>query len=144
MDFRKLCIKFDNFHTILDEWYEKSEYYEYLKEIWTKYPCIENLKSKDEKEFEDSLKSCGINYNNWPINIKSEFKTLVSSTDETLAFQLKKTVEDNFPELNSVLEELILFRDTMKVKEDENKIYSQNSENLIFNIIQTVAIPIAY
>lgn len=143
-DFRKLCIKFDNFHTILDEWYEKSEYYEYLKEIWTKYPCIENLKSKDEKEFEDSLKSCGINYNNWPINIKSEFKTLVSSTDETLAFQLKKTVEDNFPELNSVLEELILFRDTMKVKEDENKIYSQNSENLIFNIIQTVAIPIAY
>ena len=63
--FNKLSIKFNNFQVILEEWYKDSKYYENLKELWTKYPCIENLRDKnDDKSFEELLNSYKINYNN--------------------------------------------------------------------------------
>lgn len=140
--FTKLSIKFNNFQVLLEEWYHDSKYYEYLKELWTRYPCIENLRDKDDKSFEDMLKSYKINYSNWPEEIKYEFKTLVSNTQDTRAYELKNLIEDKFSQLNNVLEELIVFRNTMKNQGEEAQIYTKNSQNLIMNIISTIVIPI--
>ena len=142
-NFQKLSIKFNNFQIILDEWYKNPKYLEYLKELWIRYPCIENLRDKNENEFEEALKSYSINYINWPSDIKSEFKTLVSNTQDTKAYELKQIIEDKFSEINSVLEELILFKNTMKQQGDEGKLYRKNSLGLFQNIISTIVIPLA-
>ena len=140
--FQKLCIKFNNFQVILEEWYKNPKYLEYLKELWIRYPCIENLRDKNENDFEEALKSYSINYINWPSDVKSEFKTLVSNTQDTKAFELKQIIEDKFSEINSVLEELILFKNTMKKQGDEGNIYSKNSLGIFQNIISTIVIPL--
>ena len=143
-DFKKLTIKFNNFQIILDEWYQNNKYYDSLKELWTRYPCIENLRGKEDDELEKSMKSFSINYDKWPSDIKSEFKTLVNNTEGTTAYELKKIIEDKFCELNSVLEELIVFRNAIKSQGDENLIYEKNAQSMIFNIIGTIALPLAY
>ena len=140
--FNKLSIKFNNFQVILEEWYKDSKYYEYLKELWSKYPCIENLRDKDDKSFEEILNSYKINYSKWPLDIKYEFKTLVSNTQDTRAYELKNLIEDKFSQLNNVLEELIVFRNAIKKQGEDNAIYVKNSQNIIMNIIQTIVLPI--
>ena len=142
-DFKKLSIKFNNFHVILEEWYQKPKYYAYLKELWTRYPCIENLRCKEDDEFEKAMKSFSINYDKWPTDVKSEFKTLVNNTEDTTVYELKQIIEDKFSELNSVLEELIVFKKAIK-EQEENLVYEKNSQSLILNIIETIALPLAY
>ena len=140
--FNKLSLKFNNFQVILEEWYKDSKYYEYIKELWTRYPCIENLRDKDDKSFEEILQSYKINYSNWPADIKCEFKTLASNTQDTRAYELKNLIEDKFSQLSNVLEELIVFRNTMKNQGDEGQIYTKNSQNMIMNIVNTIVLPI--
>lgn len=44
--FERLIDKFNNFNTILEEWYLDEKYQEYIKELWVNYISIENLKSE--------------------------------------------------------------------------------------------------
>ena len=55
---------------------------------------------------------------------------------------MKNIIEDKFSQLNNVLEELIIFRNTIKNQGEENAIYSKNCQNIIMNIIQTIVLPI--
>lgn len=142
-NFKNLCIKFDNFHQILEEWYEEQKYYKYLIKLWSKYPCIEDLKYKEEDELKKILLSYSINYDEWPSDIKTQFKILISSTDNTKAFELKKLIEDKFAQLNCVLDDLVLFQKQIKNQGKENNIYEKNSELLLVNIVSTLVVPLA-
>ena len=65
--FDRLLDKFDNFCFILNEWYRDKKYYEYLKELWIKYPCLEDLNQGDiqnMEELENIMDSFGINFRN--------------------------------------------------------------------------------
>lgn len=128
---------------ILEEWYEEQKYYEYLKELWSKYPCIEDLKNKEEPELEKILISYSINYDKWPPDIKTQFKILISSTDNTKSFELKNLIEDKFAHLNCVLEDLVLFQKQIKNQGEENNIYEKNSELLLVNLVSSLVVPIA-
>ena len=85
-----------------------------MKELWSKYPCIEDLKNKEEFELEKILISHSINYDKWPSDIKTQFKILISSTDNTKAFELKSLIEDKFAHLNCVLNDFSRFSKTNK------------------------------
>ena len=71
-----LLDKFDNFRTLLEEWYENQATYKYLKELWIKYICIESLRDKSEYEIQQFLISKRINFPSWPIQIKDRFLTI--------------------------------------------------------------------
>ena len=143
-DFEKLIDKFDNFNVNLEEWYKKEDYYEYLKELWIKFISIENLKNKDEKQIEESLKSNSINYKIWPQNIKNELKTLIQSTCKTRIFELKDFIDDKFIQFNNIIEKLIAFKNAIKDEGNEGILYEKNTKNIILNIIGTVMMPMAY
>ena len=52
---KRLAFKFKNFFFILSEWAYKKDYYKYLKQIWVKYPEIDNLsKLQNEKDISDN------------------------------------------------------------------------------------------
>lgn len=141
--FEKLLDKFDNFNVIIEAWYKDKQYYPFLKEIWTRYICIENLRGKDEKEIEKLLISNKINYNNWPENIKDEFNILINNTDKTRIMELKNIIDNQFSEFNCLIEGLLKFKKNVKDIPDIKQ-YEINAKNMIFAIIGTVFLPIAY
>ena len=83
--FDKLLLKFDNFETILSKWYEKEEYYQYIKQLWLSYIYIEDInelikKNPNEEKLTSFLESKNINYSKWPKEVKKEFKEAIQET----------------------------------------------------------------
>ena len=132
--FGKLLDKFDNFYVILDAWYKDKKYYPYLKEIWSRYISIQNLKGKDDKDLENLLKSNK--------DIKDEFKVLISCTEDTRIMELKNIIDNEFSEFNCIIETLLSFKETIKDIPDI-KNYEINTQNMILKELGTVMIPIA-
>ena len=142
-EFVKLLNKIDNFSIILEQWYQDENYYKYLKELWTKYISIEELRNKDEKKIEEILESNSIHYKDWPQNIKEELKSLIQSTENTRIFEMKDILNDQFAQINNILEELIYFKNQIKEQGKDGKIYEENAMKIIVQIIGTVMMPIA-
>ena len=136
--FDRLLDKFDNFCFILNEWYRDKKYYEYLKELWIKYPCLEDLNQGDiqnMEELENIMDSFGINFRNWPEEIKCSFQEIIKDVSETRLFALKNIIEEKFFYIKKILDELIYI-----------KKYSENwtkKENNIENNISKNALEIA-
>jgi len=53
--FNLLLDKFNNFSTLLDEWYEEEDKYDYIRQLWLKYISIESMKNKTESEIQNFL-----------------------------------------------------------------------------------------
>lgn len=124
-EFEKLLNKIDNFAIILEQWYQDENYYEYLKELWIKYISIEELRNKNEKKIEEILESNSIHYRDWPQNIKEELKSLIQSTENTRIFEMKDILNDQFAQINNILEDLINFKNQIKDQGKEGKIMKQ-------------------
>ena len=142
-EFEKLLNKIDNFSVILEQWYKDKNYYQYLKELWGKYVSIEELRNKDEKKIEEILESNSIHYKVWPKNIKDELKALIQSTENTRIFEIKDILNDQFSQINNILEDLINFKNQIKDQGKEGKIYETNAMTIISQLIGTVMMPIA-
>jgi len=145
--FKTLLNKFDNFKIILEAWYNDKKYYQYLKELWSKYICIENLVCNDDKETEEKiekiLKQNKIDYATWPEDIKDDFKILVKNTEDTRIMELKNEIDNNFSEFTNIIDELRGFKEKAKDNSDI-KNYEINAQNMIKTILGTVMLPIAY
>ena len=131
--FDRLLDKFDNFCFILNEWYRDKKYYEYLKELWIKYPCLEDLNQGDiqnMEELENIMDSFGINFRNWPEEIKCSFQEIIKDVSETRLFALKNIIEEKFFYIKKILDELIYIK---KYSENwtkkENNIENNISKN---------------
>jgi len=85
--FDKLVQKFDNYSKILLKWYEKEDYYKYLKQLWLNYICIEEInddKINNKPELITKyLESNKIPYSSWPNEVKEEFIEAVKETNFT-------------------------------------------------------------
>ena len=122
---KKLLIKFDNFLNILYSWYKEDKYYEYLEELWLKYPSIEDLRALEtEKELADRLQSYSINYNYWPTDIKESFKKCINQTEGTKVMDLKKQLEENYSQVSNIVAELKLLKS--KFNETQDELYEKN------------------
>jgi hypothetical protein len=132
--FEKLLDKFDNFYVILDAWYKDKKYYQYLKQLWSKYISIQNLFCKNEKEMENKIEEIlngnKIDYTNWPEDIKDEFKILVKSTGNTRIMELKDIIDNRFSELKNVVDQLVKFKEACKHM-PEVKNYELNTQKMI-------------
>ena len=145
--FKTLLNKFDNFSIILDAWYKDKKYYQYLKELWSRYISIENLVCNDDKETEEKiekiLKQNKIDYATWPEDIKDEFKILVKNTEDTRIMELKNEIDNKFSEFNNIIEDLIHFKEKAQEIQD-TKIYGINAQNMMINILGKVMLPIVF
>ena len=114
--FEKLIDKFDNFFIILDSWYLDNKYYSYIKELWINYISIENLIKKNDQERERLLTSYEIDYNNWPEDIKEEFKRIIKISTNTKVFapQKVKEIEEARNEFKKVLKNMYKFKKKLR------------------------------
>lgn len=94
--FKLLQYKFENFRDYLEEWGDEDKYDKYkpyLIELWTKYPCIEEMqKITDEKELVKQMESSGIKYSTWPDFVKKSFLEQKNNAQNTILFQAKDEI----------------------------------------------------
>ena len=94
--FDKLVLKFENYSQITFKWYENEENYQYLKQLWKNYICIEDINEKitNEQQLTDYLESNNVPYSKWPDKVKEEFKEATEDTIGTYIHEedIKKTL----------------------------------------------------
>jgi hypothetical protein len=130
--FENLLDKFDNFWIILDDWYLDKKYYQYIKDLWINYICIEKLQKKNEKGIESLLSSYDIDYKNWPKSIKDDFKKKIRATKKTRILDPQK--EEEFEKTRSGIKKLLKQLNDFKKKIEtapEMKIYEENTDKFI-------------
>lgn len=144
---KKLVWKFNNFNMILESWYEDKKYYPYIKELWINYAPIEKLKKdllNSQKLFEAQMQSLGINYKDWPSDIKSSFISIIKSTSNTLIFDEKimRQLKNEFKEEMAIIEELILMHKYYIElnNEEENCDIAENAKILAINFAKNYVI----
>jgi len=116
--FKNLIRKFDNFETIILKWYENEEYYQYLKPLWQKYICIEDINDYicDEQQLINFLEMNSIHYSQWPDKIKNEFKDQVKKTFGTLIYEdiIKNEINENYSQFKKCYNELSNLKNNLK------------------------------
>ena len=145
--FDNLVLKFDNFATILSKWYEKEENYQYIKQLWLNYICIEDINEEIEKNLSEEkltsfLESKNINYSKWPEEVKKEFKEAVQEAIGTYIHEeeIKKKLNEEHSGLKKCLDSVNnlmksftnIFADTDK---EAQKIFEQNYSSIKLGIV---------
>ena len=131
---KKLLNKFENFQILLEQWYKDKKYYKYLKILWIKYPCIEDLKGRNMEEIEEIMKSYSIEFKSWPQKIKIDFKELINQTSDTRIFELKKEIKEKYRIIDIIFKKLTFIKNISKNWKEEGKYISYNSNKIIENI----------
>lgn len=150
--FDKLVQKFDNFSPIILKWYENEENYQYLKQLWIKYICIEDINEyiKNEKELADYLESKQVPYSKWPDKAKKEFKEAAEDTIGTYIHEediKKKLIQEHsmFNNCFTAIENLLksfgnILTDTDSVAEEKYKDLAKSSKIfMVGSLLGTVA-----
>ena len=90
--FKMLVSKFQNFSSLLFQWYDKSDKMKYLKELWEYNICFEDLLNLSKEQLETFM-SGKTSYKNWPLNIKGEYQKCILNNGDTIVFVMKSTYQ---------------------------------------------------
>jgi len=88
--FQLLVEKVQNYQLFFN-WGTDEKRYPYLEEIWKNYFCVQDLKGKNnDEEISKLLKSCNINYSEWPEDIKIDFRGCINANNDTFIYRCKE------------------------------------------------------
>ena len=110
--FTLLCLKFENFGIILQQWYKDKTKYIYIEKLWTNFIILCELKNLKEEELEVKLSE--INYKNLEGSIKKELKIFInnSSTLPRDFMEMKNYINDpNIKPFLTLIENALLYKD---------------------------------
>ena len=88
--FQLLIAKFNNYKSLLLEWYEDNENYIYLKELWLKNISFESLINMKDIEIEQCLENKDIYINKWPKDKKDIFLQNLRDSRNTIYKRIKR------------------------------------------------------
>lgn len=95
MNFRFLLWKFEDFNSLLYEWYRDESKYDLLIKLWKKNICISKLKENSELDLKEQLKKMNISITD---DILIEFQEIINNSLESKASDIKNYLkeEDNY------------------------------------------------
>ena len=128
---KRLSFKFDNFQTILQEWWNDNKYHKFLKELWIHYSCIEDLKKiNDEDKIFAKLESIK-GFSEWPQEIKKELITLIKSSDFATAKKIKDNFRKNYSNIDKLITKLVGLKERFSNEITATENYQTKAENII-------------
>ena len=133
--FTLLCLKFENFGIILQQWYKDKTKYIYIEKLWTNFIILCELKNLKEEELEVKLSE--INYKNLEGSIKKELKIFInnSSTLPRDFMEMKNYINDpNIKPFLTLIENALSYKDfhlSTIANEKKMKDYEINLGNII-------------
>jgi hypothetical protein len=139
--FKEYVQKFEDNIEIIDEWYDKKNYYTILAKLW-KSNCISNLKGKDPEEQEKILKNHGIDTNDWDSDFRDHFKSVIvkSLNQEQIAKRLKNYIEADLGDFDEYIKTNVLCK--QDIEENEKSVcgmyLKQNLDINMYKLMKTV------
>ena len=148
--FIRLVLKFDNFSELTLKWYKKEENYKYLKQLWLKYICIEQIRilletDKNGEKLTNYLENKNIKFSEWPNEIKEEFKKCAKRTTGTIIHEedVKKELNEEHSKFNDVFKAITGLRDYFSdlfkdINEKIQKNFDKNNNSVIPKVVSSV------
>jgi hypothetical protein len=122
-------MKFEDYYSILSEWYEDESKYENIIKIWNSKLCIYKLKDNSDYELRQILENLGIN--NDLDNFIDELRPLINNSKGTKSSNIKNYLEIQYKDFDS----LIKVTKDYKKEVNKSKINDKNDiENVLFNL----------
>ena len=123
----RLAHKFDNFYYILENSYREKKYYQYLKELWLKYPYIEDLKYlRDDNKISSKLSSSLPNYSSWPNDIKKDLLEIIKKT-QLVSINIINKIKDEYKEVDRVLQRLANIKKEFSAEDNDEYLTKNNN-----------------
>ena len=132
-EFKQLANKFDNFFK-LNEYYEEDKYHKYIRDLWLKNICLEDLGKND---YTNKLKKFGIKYEEWPNDFKENFIQLLLSTEQTRIYDLKNKFKSQYNSYYQLIQNLNSLKQKFEDKPD-NKGFSEVTDKITNTIIYPI------
>lgn len=129
-EFKQLANKFDNFFK-LNEYYEEDKYHPYIRDLWLKNICLEDLGKND---YTNKLKKFGIKYEEWSNDFKEKFIQLLLSTEQTRVYELKDKFKNQYNSYYQLVQNLNGLKQKFEDK-PEDKGYSDTCDKITNTII---------
>ena len=128
-EFIYLINKFENFQTILTQWYKDKKYHKYIIKIWRKFPTMKSLKDVyfNEEEMNNYLNSIDIDYYSWNEDIKNEFKNCIGNSPDIKCCEIENYINGKFPEFK------LLLTSTLNYKKRLKNLYDKGMDDYEYN-----------
>ena len=128
---KRLSIKFYEFQTILKPWYKDKEKYEYLKELWIYYPCLDELRRKGHKFIFQFLNENLENYSKWPEAIKENLiKNIQGSFYED---KIKEIIRKEYKQIHHVIDQLEKIEELFQIENNKDQSKSDKIKNFFMD-----------
>ena len=137
--FNLLLYKFENFNFLLFEFYDDNNTYQYIKELWQKYICLESLRNKSKDEIGNFLSKKNIDYKIWPEQFKYFIFRTLHGINRTTLYNNKDEIQYFYKRLDLFFNNNFYTSKYCHKNIDENQlVYRKNNlecnfMNFIFN-----------
>ena len=99
--FKFLLMKFEDFDSLLYEWYKDESKYDNLIKIWKSNLCIYKLSKSSEEELEKQLRNMGITDLD---NFEVELRTVIDNSIESKSSDIRNYLKEKYDDFYSVIE----------------------------------------
>ena len=132
--FKRLLYKFEDFNSILFEWYQDETKYDNLIKLWKSKDCITLYKDYSDEKLEEEFRKIGISDLD---NFKEEFRNVNNNSTAEKACDIKNYLRENYDDFYSLIKTSLDYKKDMeKSRIKEKEIYTINLENISKKLVK--------
>ena len=132
--FKRLLYKFEDFNSILFEWYQDETKYDNLIKLWKSTDCITLYKDYSDEKLEEEFRKLGISDLD---NFKEEFRNVNNNSAAEKACDIKNYLRDNYDDFYSLIKTSLDYKTEIeKSRIKKKEIYTINLENISKKLVK--------
>ena len=124
--FKRLLYKFEDFNSILFEWYQDETKYDNLIKLWKNKDCITLYKEYSDEKLEEEFRKLGISDLD---NFKEEFRNVNNNSAAEKACDIKNYLRDNYDDFYSLIKTSLDYKKEMEKSSINKKKMEKSSKN---------------
>ena len=134
IEFKNLLLKFEDFNSLIYEWYRDESKYDNLIKLWNSKLSVCQLNKSEDDELMKELENLGIEDMD---DFIGDFKAVMSSTLESKAGDIRNYLRDEFTDFYSLITTAEEYKKEPILSNKENKeIFSGNFKSLVGKLVE--------
>ena len=134
IEFKNLLLKFEDYNSLLYEWYRDESKYDNLIKLWKNQLCVCELNKSNDEKLEEDLAKLGITDMD---NFIGEFRTVMNNTLESKAGDIRNYLRDEFTDFYSLITTAEEYKKDPILSNKENKeIFAPKFKDLTGKLVE--------